>query len=55
LDAVVAQAYSVVYNEYLPRDFRAFICATRGFNPQNFDLMMQIATITFYKSNQHGK
>jgi hypothetical protein len=55
LDAIVAQAYSVVSNEYLPRDFRAFICAIREFNPQNFDLMMQIAIITFYKSNQHGK
>jgi hypothetical protein len=33
LDAIVAQAYSVAFDEYLPRDYRAFVCATRDFNP----------------------
>ncbi|MFT6467724.1 MAG: hypothetical protein ACJARQ_000877 [Oleispira sp.] len=55
LDAVIAQAYSIAFNEYLPRDYRAFICATREFNPQNFDQMMQVAVIVFYMSSQHGK
>lgn len=55
LDAIIAQAYSVAFDEYLPRDYRAFICATREFNPQNFDYMMQVAVIVFYMSINHGK
>lgn len=55
LDAIIAQAYSIAFDEYLPRDFRAFICATREFNPQHFDQMMQLAVIIFYMSTPHGK
>jgi hypothetical protein len=55
LDAIVAQAYSIAFDEYLPRDYRAFICATREFNPQHFDQMMQVAVIVFYMSIHHGK
>ncbi|WP_420554263.1 STY4851/ECs_5259 family protein [Neptuniibacter marinus] len=55
LDAIIAQAYSIAFDEYLPRDFRAFICATREFNPQFFDQMMQLAVIVFYMSVHHGK
>ena len=55
LDAIIAQAYSIAFDRYLPRDYRAFICATREFNPQNFDYMMQVAVIVFYMSIHHGK
>lgn len=55
LDAVIAQAYSIAFDEYLPRDYRAFICATREFNSKHFDLMMQAAVIVFYMSIHNGK
>lgn len=55
LDAIIAQAYSLASGEYLPREYRAFICSIREFCPEHFDKMMKLAVIIFYMSSHHGK